>query len=309
MECKTWCHRGARLRGLSLVLLLKAAAACAQPESPASSQAVTPAPVKAVPSPNPDEDKDTIPDALEKQLAERLFPMQVYSSAGEACLSPAAWKKVNSPGRPGVVVYRVFKHPENAEALALIYAFLYEEDCSAPTGVQHTGDVEGLGYTLVKDPRCGEPGWRIAKARTRFFQGGAIQIDEWQPPQQDPCGPLPALFITMNQHSNVLNEAKCRGSAKVGAGHCGRTGPEVMFVQHNAGEPDSHASPAFRDALAPEFPNERVWGGQSPSARFCGGRRCTANEPCTGTCCRDDASSSPCTASHVLQDMELLAAP
>lgn len=87
-----------------------------------------------------DRDGDGLDDDFEREVAELNFP-RVLMALGESC------------GTPHGVVYRVRRHPDNAQRLAITYVVLYANDCGELTG--HVGDAETFAITV--DPNA-EPG-------------------------------------------------------------------------------------------------------------------------------------------------------
>jgi hypothetical protein len=79
-----------------------------------------------------DADGDGLDDDLEAEVAKRNFPT-LYQANGEHC------------GGPLGVVYRVRRHPDAPDRLAVTYSVLYDRDCGSVNG--HLGDNEAFAIT------------------------------------------------------------------------------------------------------------------------------------------------------------------
>ena len=98
-------------------------------------------------------------------IAEYYFPQNVWFHSLERCSWPA------EPDHPGIAVYRVRKHPEDASMLSITYAILYKNDCGGILGIDsHPGDVEGFSCTLEPDESC-PMGWRLFSVKTTAHGG------------------------------------------------------------------------------------------------------------------------------------------
>jgi hypothetical protein len=89
-----------------------------------------------------DEDGDGLDDDFEREIAEVNFPT-VWLAQGEPC------------GTPHGVIYRVRRHPQNPQLIAVTYIVLYGVDCGEATG--HLGDAESFAITVDLDAQPGAP--------------------------------------------------------------------------------------------------------------------------------------------------------
>jgi hypothetical protein len=87
-----------------------------------------------------DDDHDGVDDDLEAEVAARNLPA-VHMHPEEGC------------GTPRGIVYRVRRHPDRPERLAITYVVLYQVDCGPLNG--HLGDNEAFAITVDLGARPG----------------------------------------------------------------------------------------------------------------------------------------------------------
>jgi hypothetical protein len=247
-----------------------------------------------------DRDQDGLDDALEKRLAEHFFPKQRWYHKDEGCANRKADQ---------IVVYRVWpEKPGDPGTINIIYAMLYGKDCGeAKSGIDgHNGDVEGLGYRLVKDPGC-SVGYRLHKVKTRSHGGGedVVMGDNEESKTLDTCEGVSELYIAQNKHGNYLSKSGCERGGFAQTDTCGKgwTRPATLL---NAGEPQRHDG--FTNDLDRYYDDEWVWDGKDrKNGKFCGGRKCDGcQKSCGLMCCPGFDAKSPGKVGNMLKSSKVL---
>jgi hypothetical protein len=186
-----------------------------------------------------DQDGDGIDDDFEREVAELNFP-KVMQAVGESC------------GAPHGVIYRVRRHPQNQQRLAITYVVLYANDCGELTG--HVGDAESFAITVDLDAQpgaaatVGVTAWAhagTACASTSSCDTGAATAACGESPSVS-SPPEVIIWSSQDKHANYLSSTTCAGNCFDGCSAGERlTGPLL-----NVGEP---TQPLVRDLTTQGF--------------------------------------------------------
>jgi hypothetical protein len=174
-----------------------------------------------------DDDGDGVDDGLEREVAEMNFP-KVMLAKGESC------------GAPHGVIYRVRRHPQRPERLAITYIVLYDTDCGQLNG--HVGDAETFAITVDLDVQPGGPATVGVKAWAHAgTQCGSTSSCEAAPgtaacaePGSTSLPPEVVIWASSDKHANYLSTSTCGDNCFDSCSAGERlTGPLL-----NVGEPD-----------------------------------------------------------------------
>lgn len=264
-----------RFGALFLVLAVPTIAADAQQAglSPASWEETTSA----------DLDGDGFSQDFELELARHFFPTIWYDS-GEDTSSPGGNHDHRELDQPGRLLFRVRRHPQSHDHIAITYALLYRVDGGETGTGCHFGDVEPFAITLKRDESCAL-GYAMDSIRTWAHEGTGFEHESTKFASGCNWGfsvsaisHTDAVLASENKHGNFLSDDECDG-ATGGLENCNFHWTAANVNAWNGLNVGEWSAPRHAD-LSPLGFHDPLWANQS----FCGGPHSDADRDEANDC-------------------------